>query len=342
MASAPVNRLSRRDFIRGAAGSCAGIAAAGGAADEAEARENNQISPDAVGLLFDSTLCVGCKACVTACKIANDRPLDTPADKPYLDQTTHLSPAALNVIKMYSDGTNEVKDRETDGFAFSKHSCMHCVDASCVSVCPVTALQKEPKSGVVTYDKDACIGCRYCVASCAFRIPKFDYDKPFPEIHKCELCRHLWDEGKFSACADACPTGATLYGPVSELKAEIKRRKTLAPGEITQFPRRSTETGELTGKVPVATYIDHVYGETEGGGTQMLMLSGVPFEKLGLPTLPERSYAAISETIQHTIYKGLVVPVLALAGLIFAVRKNAGEELEGEGLKEHEGEGTGT
>ncbi len=321
--------LSRRNFLKAATGTSAAVVA-GAVAGEAEARDNLPLPPGALGLLFDSTLCTGCKACVTACKIANNRPLNTPADKPYLDGTTSLSPGALNVIKMYSDGTLEEKDRETDGFAFIKHSCMHCVDPCCVSVCPVTALEKDPITGIVSYDKNACIGCRYCVVSCPYRIPRFDYDKPFPEIHKCELCRHLIAEGKFSACADACPTGATLFGPVTKLKAEIKRRKSLPPGEITKFPRRSTETGEETGKQQVGTYIDHVYGETEGGGTQMLMLSGVPFEKLGLPTLPERSYAAVSETIQHTLYKGLFAPIVVLGGLMFAALRTAGDEDEGD------------
>ena len=120
--------FTRRNFFKAAVGSCAAVATAGGGADEAEARGNLPLPPGALGLLFDSTLCTGCKACVTACKIANDKPLDTPADQPYLDETEHLSPDALNVIKMYSEGAGQAKDEEVDGFAFIKHSCMHCVD----------------------------------------------------------------------------------------------------------------------------------------------------------------------------------------------------------------------
>ncbi len=314
--------VSRRDFLK--CSTIGGVTAVvGGTSTEVEARGNLEVSPDAVGLLFDSTLCIGCKACVTACKIANNKPVNVPLDKAYLDQSKTLGPDALNIIKMYREGTADTKDQEIDGFAFSKHSCMHCVDPACVSVCPVNAMQKQPVSGIVTYNKEACIGCRYCVLACPFDIPRFDYGSAKPEIHKCQLCNHLWEDGGFSACADACPTGATLYGPVKELKAEVERRKKLTPGEVTDYPRRWTEAGERGRERKAPQYVDHVYGEKEQGGTQMLMLSGVPFEKLGLPNLPERSYASVSETVQHTLYDGLIAPIIVLGGLIMATYRNA-------------------
>ena len=72
-------------------------------------------------------------------------------------------------------------------------------------------------------------------------------------------------------------------------------------------------------------------GEFEAGGTQVLMLAGVPFEKLGMPDLPERSYASISETVQHTIYKGAMAPTALFAGLLWLARRSTKIEQEKEG-----------
>jgi hypothetical protein len=71
----------------------------------------------------------------------------------------------------------------------------------------------------------------------------------------------------------------------------------------------------------VPHYIDQVYGETQGGGTQVLVLAGVPFGDLDLPEVPERSFASISETIQHTVYKGMIAPLALLGGLMFVTRR---------------------
>jgi Fe-S-cluster-containing dehydrogenase component len=272
--------------------------------------------PEAVGFLFDSTLCVGCKACVSACKQANDVPMVAPVREPYLDPSVDIGGKALNVIKAFVSGKAQFKDREEDGFAFVKKSCMHCVDPSCVSVCPVSAMQKDPVTGIVSYDKDRCIGCRYCVVSCPFGVPRFEYDTAFPQIRKCELCRHLQVQGKIPACAEACPTGATLFGPVAKLKEEARRRLSLKAGTEDKPERRFLGSGEQTRARASPKYLDYLYGEKELGGTQMLMLAGVPFAKLGMPDLPERSFAARSETVQHSIYAGMVAPALGVIALM--------------------------
>lgn len=317
--------IDRRSFLR-LAGATAGLAAT--TSTVAEARGNRTMPDEALGLLYDGTLCIGCKACIAACKEANDMP---PEPTPLVGEDGHaealwdapldISGSTLNVIKAYRNGTGENKDQVENGYAFTKQSCFHCVDPSCVSACPVSAMTKDPINGIVSYSVDACIGCRYCVAACPFGVPRFTYDTPKPHISKCQLCKHRMADGGYSACAEVCPTGATLYGKVKDLKAEIERRKKLAPGTYTRFPR-----GRIGGDDwyagPVGKYVEHVYGEHEIGGTQVLHLSGVPFELLDKPVLPDVAPASKSETIQHGLYYGLIAPGTFLAILVAAARRN--------------------
>lgn len=331
---------SRRDFLRCAL--AGGAAVAGAAASPAvQARGNAEISPDAVGLLFDSTLCIGCKACVAACKTANNLPVDinTTPDSPW-DVPLDTTARTFNVIKVYKDGKATLKDAEQGGYAFMKSSCLHCVDPSCVSACPVSAMLKDPVTGIVSYDKDTCIGCRYCVAACPFGIPKYDYDSPTGAIGKCELCRHRMQDGHYAACAEVCPTGATLYGKVSDLEAEAQRRLALKAGETTVYPRGNLSTGDQPsweGVVPA--YVQHVYGEKEVGGTQMLKLAAVPFDKLGHKPLPERSFSSKSETLQHTLYGGLALPVVALGVMTFLAKRNMPKDDDSTGQHSDKREG---
>ncbi|MEW5770831.1 MAG: hydrogenase 2 operon protein HybA [Pseudomonadota bacterium] len=322
--------IDRRQFLKGMLAGGAAVATCTPGA--AQARDNLPMPPKAMGLLYDSTLCIGCKACVAACKESNGLPPEYSSADDVWDTPLDLSGKTKNVIKAYRDGTGLTKDAEVDGYAFMKHSCLHCVDPSCVSACPVSAMKKDPLTGVVSYDEKDCIGCRYCVVACPFSVPRFEYDKAFPKIVKCELCNHLKEGDKFqySACAQVCPTGATLFGPTADLMAEAKRRLALKPGATTVYPRGrlgatdSREGDTYEGKV--AKYIPRVYGEKELGGTQVLKLSAVPMEKLGMPELPERSFAAVSETMQHSLYGYLAVPAVVLGGLVLAAKRNVRED----------------
>ncbi|MDP1633689.1 MAG: hydrogenase 2 operon protein HybA [Gallionellaceae bacterium] len=324
--------ISRRDFLKGALAGGTLLATAA----PVSARENLTMPEEALGLLYDSTLCIGCKACVSACKEVNNMPPEFSTKEQLWDTPLDISGKTLNVIKLYQDGNSATKDSEIDGFAYMKVSCLHCVDPSCVSACPVSAMTKDPVTGIVGYDKDACIGCRYCVAACPFGVPRFQYDTPFPQISKCQLCKHLIGDGKYAACAEVCPTGATLYGKVKNLHAEARRRVALKPGELTEFPRGNLDTHDQSSHTAkAAAYLPQIYGEKEVGGTQMLKLSAVPFEKLGQPTLPERSYAATSETMQHTLYgNALVLPLAFLGVLSYVAKRNVKHDDDADDKKE--------
>ncbi|MEW8248173.1 MAG: hydrogenase 2 operon protein HybA, partial [Candidatus Thiodiazotropha endolucinida] len=184
--------------------------------------------------------------------------------------------------------------------------------------------------GIVTHHPDACIGCRTCMVGCPYNVPQFDYDNPFGEIHKCQMCNQAGveriDKGQMTGCAEVCPTGATLFGSRKALLEEAKRRMTLKPGEIYNYPRGDVRSPDSHHEKAVPEYRQHVWGEKEAGGTNVLHISSIPFDKLGMPPLQERSYASISETVQHTLYSYMALPAIALAGLTYVVRRNTEDE----------------
>jgi formate dehydrogenase beta subunit len=246
---------------------------------------------DAVGLLYDATLCIGCKTCTVACREANGLAVDTAGSANRLYQApVDLSARAKTVIKLY---------REDGVQSYMKAQCMHCVDPACVSACMLGALKKR-EFGVVTYDADYCIGCRYCEVACPFNVPKFEFAKAAPKIVKCELCKERLASGKEPACTEVCPRKAVVFGRRSELLKEAKRR-------IAENPGR---------------YVAKVYGETDAGGTQVLYLSHVPFDKLGLPALGDEPAPQLARSIQHGVYRGFIAPAALYAALGAVMLRN--------------------
>lgn len=314
-------RVNRRSFLKAAGGG----ALLAGAGKAAQARPNLEPPADAVGMLYDSTLCIGCKACMAKCKEINGMPVDARDPASVWDAPVDLSGKTLNIIKVYRQGQATRKDQETDGYAFIKRHCMHCVDAGCVSACPVSAMRKDPRTGVVSHDKDACIGCRYCVYACPYNVPKFEIDEAFGQIQKCQFCNQAGverlDRGLVPGCVEVCPTGASLFGTRKEMLAEARRRLALQPGQSYDYPRLTLDAGD-THRAAAPDYQPTVYGEKEGGGTQVLHISAVPSNKLGLPAVPERSYASLSESIQHGIYSNAILPLAVFGGLLFAARRS--------------------
>jgi formate dehydrogenase iron-sulfur subunit len=190
-------------------------------------------------LLIDMTLCIGCNACQDACKEEN-----------------HL--AAGEEKKLSATAYTALE--EHDGI-YVRRMCQHCVEPTCVSVCPVGAFTKTPE-GPVLYDESKCIGCRYCIQACPFQVPRYEWSSNYPRVQKCRFCPERIAAGRPTACAEACPTGATTFGDRDEL---IR----IAHERINAEPEK---------------YVHRVYGTEEVGGTSVFYLSSVPFEELGFKT----------------------------------------------------------
>jgi len=237
-----------------------------------------------VSMLYDATMCVGCNACSSACREWNGTMPEIDASGHY-DAPMELTADSWTLIQLYQG---------EDTYSFVKRQCMHCIDPGCVSGCPVDALEKTAE-GPVTYNPDRCIGCRYCMYTCPFHVPRFEWDETLPVIAKCTMCYDRIQVGKGTACAEICPTGALIYGQRGDLLAEAEAR-------IASNPDR---------------YVDKVYGKDDAGGTSVLYLSHVPFENLGLEDLGTEPIPKISEDTGN-----LVIPTILFGGplVLAAVR----------------------
>lgn len=244
--------IKRREFLK-----ISTAAACLGAASSAQGMETFDGWPDRYGMLTDTTLCIGanCRRCEEACKKVNQRPMDglDLTDNSVFDQERRTDPNSYTVVNRFDN------PKDPDNPIYVKKQCMHCNEPACASACLVRAFSKT-KEGPVLYNKDVCIGCRYCMLACPFRIPTYDYFNALaPEVRKCTMCFDRITEGKMPGCAEICPKEAITFGKRSELI-------TLAREKIRHDPDR---------------YHPYLYGESEVGGTSWLYLAGADFGDLG-------------------------------------------------------------
>jgi formate dehydrogenase iron-sulfur subunit len=229
-------------------------------------------------MLIDITLCIGCGLCRDACKQENGLPEG---------EETKLHANAYTVVQDWGDNT------------FVRRLCMHCESPTCVSVCPVGAFTKTD-FGPVLYDEKKCIGCRYCMQACPFQVPAYTWNETSPRVRKCIFCHERLAKGLPTACAEACPTGATIFGDREELIAEAQKRLLENPDQ----------------------YVNHIYGLQEAGGTSVLFLSAVPFEKLGFPAnLPNQPLPMLTWNALSKIPNIVAVGGTALYGLWWIINR---------------------
>jgi Fe-S-cluster-containing dehydrogenase component/formate-dependent nitrite reductase membrane component NrfD len=168
--------------------------------------------------VLDQTRCIGCHACTTACKSENEVPLGV----------------TRTYVKSVDVGVFPEARR-----AFQVTRCNQCTDAPCVAACPTRAMYKRD-DGIVDFDKQACIGCKACMAACP-------YDAIFinPEDHsaeKCNMCAHRLDAGLEPACVTVCPTGAILVGDLEDPASKVAQLIQRTPAAVRR-PEKETGPG---------------------------------------------------------------------------------------------------
>src|SRR5512141_385330 len=257
--------LNRRNLMKIAGAAGAGAALTGGALASVATRG---AAKNAVGVLVDTTRCVGCRACEAACSEANVLAApEKPGDDAVFAARRRTGPTAFTVVNKSTAKSPAGEDR------YAKTQCMHCVTPACASGCVVKALEKTA-AGPVVYHEDRCLGCRYCMIACPFGVPKYEYAKAAPLVRKCTFCAARQEKGLPPACTDACPSGALTFGKRADLLEEAKTR-------IYQNPTK---------------YVHEIYGEDEAGGTSWLYISDVPSASLTLPQdIVKKSYPEMAD-----------------------------------------------
>ncbi|MCB0804163.1 MAG: 4Fe-4S dicluster domain-containing protein [Bacteroidales bacterium] len=245
-------------------------------------QDENHEPVEFYGILYDSTMCVGCQTCEFIC--AETHELPEPTDIPRIGEVRKTDETCRTVVNAFDSPIGEVD---------IKTQCMHCNEPACVSACLTQAMYKT-KEGPVIWRGDKCMGCRYCMVSCPFDVPKFEYHSPNPKITKCDMCYDRLQEGQLPACVENCPAEALMFGKRSDLIKEARKR-------IVENPD---------------TYYDHIFGEKEAGGTGFMYLAPVSFDKLGFKTnLQNKSYPELSKGFLYSVPSIFVLWPAMLLGL---------------------------
>ncbi len=297
-----MSKQSRRDFFKTSA--LIGAAATGVSTKPAKAGPRNILSDHRMGVLVDTTLCIGCRRCEHACKVAHDmptEPVETYDDRSVFEELRRPDHTALTVVNQFENEKDPVTPINV------KFQCMHCDHPACVSACIVGAFTKE-ENGTVIWHEGICIGCRYCMVACPFQVPTFEYQKAIePRILKCDFCIHRTSEGQLPACVASCPMEVMVYGERYELLQ-------LAKARIRKNPDK---------------YKDHVFGEHEVDGTSWLYIGAKDFNSLGFPEVGTEAAPGATEPLQHAIFAYFVPPLslfALLGGIMWINRKK--DELE--------------
>jgi Fe-S-cluster-containing dehydrogenase component len=319
--------MNRRSFL--AAGLAAAAGSVAGKAQAGETGSGQAVAGGEVVLatLLDLSKCIGCGACVEACREANAQKYPEPV-KPF----PKMYPAKVKAAD-WSD-KRDVDDRLTpynwlfiqtasgtyNGEPFELNiprRCLHCQNPPCANLCPWGAASKD-RRGIVSINDEICLGGSKCKSVCPWHIPERQtgvglYLKLAPSLagngvmYKCDRCKDRVAAGGVPACVEACPEGVQTIGPRDEILAQARKL--------------AEDTGGF------------LYGDTENGGTNTFYVSPVPFDVLNQavekgPGKPHLASVANPFTTEDTLARAVYAAPLAglAAGVLHLVRGATSED----------------
>lgn len=151
-------------------------------------------------MVIDQSRCIGCMACIVACKAENDVP-----------ERHYRTRVAEEVTGSFPRLTLE----------FRSELCNHCDHPPCVYNCPTGASYKDEETGLVLLKKVRCVGCKACLAACPYDARYINPDKGFAD--KCTFCNHRLAEGKAPACVATCIGKSRVFGDLDDPDSEVSR-----------------------------------------------------------------------------------------------------------------------
>ncbi len=235
------------------------------------------------GMVIDLRKCIGCQACVVACKSENNVPLGVFRTVVDVLETGHMEkdPNGMVVTEEGNFAPNVKK-------SMLPRICNHCDEPPCVEVCPVKATYKR-QDGIVLIDYDVCIGCGTCIQACPYDMRYFN-----PIQHtadKCTFCVDRVDNGLEPACVTSCVGRARIFGDFNDPNSKISKL-------ITQFPTSRLFLSQ--GTDPQVFYIDlngNLTGQTDLKDVAMMFTYTMGFNttaykqlggKVELPIIEEK------------------------------------------------------
>jgi formate dehydrogenase iron-sulfur subunit len=169
--------------------------------------------------LIDTSKCIGCKACQTACLEWNDMRETVGVNVGVYENPHDLTPNTFTLMRFTEWENPKTGNLE---WLIRKDGCMHCEDPGCLKACPSPGAIVQYANGIVDFVKDNCIGCGYCVKGCPFNIPRIS--QVDSKAYKCTLCSDRVAVGQQPACAKACPTQCISFGTKAEMVALSDKR----------------------------------------------------------------------------------------------------------------------